>query len=220
MNIMNIMHILKYLTLLVPSICVSIPMEPFLFADMKPTNYIIENDIQESKVILQYEEENTVMDDIKDNQFWIDLHEEENTVMDDIKDKQFRDDLHEEENTVMDDIKDNQFWIDLHEEENTVMDDIKDKQFWADFQKSLYAYDKLLEEAKETGEYYDIDFDEMNRGIMEELCEEMDGIEEFCERNTKTFELTILEKEGDPLDMGKIIKNFNSKEIPYNLINY
>ena len=69
MNIMNIMHILKYLTLLVPSICVSIPMEPFLFADMKPTNYIIENDIQESKVILQYEEENTVMDDIKDNQF-------------------------------------------------------------------------------------------------------------------------------------------------------
>ena len=160
MNIMNIMHILKYLTLLVPSICVSIPMEPFLFADMKPTNYIIENNIQESKVILQYEEE------------------------------------------------------------NTVMDDIKDKQFWADFQKSLYAYDKLLEEAKETGEYYDIDFDEMNRGIMEELCEEMDGIEEFCERNTKTFELTILEKEGDPLDMGKIIKNFNSKEIPYNLINY
>ena len=200
MNIMNIMHILKYLTLLVPSICVSIPMEPFLFADMKPTNYIIENDIQESKVILQYEEENTVMDDIKDKQFWIDLHEEENTVMDDIKDKQFRDDL--------------------YEEENTVMDDIKDKQFWADFQKSLYAYDKLLEEAKETGEYYDIDFDEMNRGIMEELCEEMDGIEEFCERNTKTFELTILEKEGDPLDMGKIIKNFNSKEIPYNLINY
>ena len=220
MNIMNIMHILKYLTLLVPSICVSIPMEPFLFADMKPTNYIIENNIQESKVILQYEEENTVMDDIKDKQFWIDLHEEENTVMDDIKDKQFRDDLHEEENTVMDDIKDKQFWIDLHEEENTVMDDIKDKQFWADFQKSLYAYDKLLEEAKETGEYYDIDFDEMNRGIMEELCEEMDGIEEFCERNTKTFELTILEKEGDPLDMGKIIKNFNSKEIPYNLINY
>ena len=200
MNIMNIMHILKYLTLLVPSICVSIPMEPFLFADMKPTNYIIENNIQESKVILQYEEENTVMDDIKDKQFWIDLHEEENTVMDDIKDKQF--------------------WIDLHEEENTVMDDIKDKQFWDDFQKSLYAYDKLLEEAKETGEYYDIDFDEMNRGIMEELCEEMDGIEEFCERNTKTFELTILEKEGDPLDMGKIIKNFNSKEIPYNLINY
>ena len=180
MNIMNIMHILKYLTLLVPSICISIPMEPFLFADMKPTNYIIENNIQESKVILQYEEENTVMDDIKDKQFW----------------------------------------IDLHEEENTVMDDIKDKQFWADFQKSLYAYDKLLEEAKETGEYYDIDFDEMNRGIMEELCEEMDGIEEFCERNTKTFELTILEKEGDPLDMGKIIKNFNSKEIPYNLINY
>ena len=160
MNIMNIMHILKYLTLLVPSICISIPMEPFLFADMKPTNYIIENNIQESKVILQYEEE------------------------------------------------------------NTVMDDIKDKQFWADFQKSLYAYDKLLEEAKETGEYYDIDFDEMNRGIMEELCEEMDGIEEFCERNTKTFELTILEKEGDPLDMGKIIKNFNSKEIPYNLIDY
>jgi len=197
---MNIMHILKYLTLLVPSICISIPMEPFLFADMKPTNYIIENNIQESKVILQYEEENTVMDDIKDKQFWIDLHEEENTVMDDIKDKQF--------------------WIDLHEEENTVMDDIKDKQFWDDFQKSLYAYDKLLEEAKETGEYYDIDFDEMNRGIMEELCEEMDGIEEFCERNTKTFELTILEKEGDPLDMGKIIKNFNSKEIPYNLINY
>ena len=180
MNIMNIMHILKYLTLLVPSICVSIPMEPFLFADMKPTNYIIENDIQESKVILQYEEENTVMDDIKDKQFW----------------------------------------IDLYEEENTVMDDIKDKQFWDDFQKSLYEYDNLLTEAKQTGEYYDIDFDEMNRGIMEELCEEMDGIDEFCERNTKTFELTILEKEEKPLDMEEIIKKFSSNYNPYNLIDY
>jgi hypothetical protein len=212
---MNIMH-MKYLTLLVPSICVSIPMEPFLFTDIKPTNYIIENNIQESKAILQYEEQKVS----EDNQFWIDLHEEENTVMNDIKDNQLRIDLHEEENTAMNDIKDNQFWIDLHEEENTVMNDIKDRQFWIDFKQSLYSYDKLLEESKETGEYYDIDFDEMNRNIMEELCEEMDGIEEFCVRNTKTFELTILEKEEDPLDMGKIIKNFNSKKIPYNLIKY
>ena len=160
MNIMNIMNIMKYLTLLVPSICVSIPMEPFLFDDMKPTNYIIENNIHESKVILQYEEE------------------------------------------------------------TTVMDDIKDKQFWIDFQKSLYEYDNLLTEAKQTGEYYDIDFDEMNRGIMEELCEEMDGIDEFCERNTKTFELTILEKEVKPLDMEEIIKKFSSNYNPYNLIDY
>ena len=180
MNIMNIMNIMKYLTLLVPSICVSIPMEPFLFDDMKPTNYIIENNIHESKVILKYEEETTVMDDIKDKQFW----------------------------------------IDLRKEENTVMDDIKDKQFWIDFQKSLYEYDNLLTEAKQTGEYYDIDFDEMNRGIMEELCEEMDGIDEFCERNTKTFELTILEKEVKPLDMEEIIKKFSSNYNPYNLIDY
>jgi len=177
---MNIMNIMKYLTLLVPSICVSIPMEPFLFDDMKPTNYIIENNIHESKVILQYEEETTVMDDIKDKQFW----------------------------------------IDLRKEENTVMDDIKDKQFWIDFQKSLYEYDNLLTEAKQTGEYYYIDFDEMNRGIMEELCEEMDGIDEFCERNTKTFELTILEKEVKPLDMEEIIKKFSSNYNPYNLIDY
>jgi len=154
-------------------------MKPFLYDnDINPTNFIIENNIQESKRVLLYEEENTVMNDIKDKQFW----------------------------------------IDLHEEENTVMNDIKDKQFWIDFKQSLYSYDKLLEEAKETGEYYDIDFDEMNRGIMEELCEEMDGIEEFCVRNTKTFELTILEK--DPLDMGKIIKNFNSNDTPFNLIDY
>jgi len=134
-------------------------MKPFLYDnDIKPTNFIIENNIQESKRVL------------------------------------------------------------LYEEENTVMNDIKDKQFWIDFKQSLYSYDKLLEEAKETGEYYDIDFDEMNRGIMEELCEEMDGIEEFCVRNTKTFELTILEK--DPLDMGKIIKNFNSNDTPFNLIDY
>jgi len=156
-------------------------MKPFLYDnDIKPTNYIIENTIQGSKVILQYEEENTVMDDIKDKQFW----------------------------------------IDLRKEENTVMDDIKDKQFWEDFQKSLYLYDNLLKEAKQTGEYYDIDFEEMNRGIMEELCEEMDGIEEFCDRNTKTFELTILEKEDKPLDMEEIIKKFNSNDTPYNLIDY
>jgi len=175
-------------------------MKPFLYDnDIKPTNYIIENTIQGSKVILQYEEEK-VLNDIKDKQFWIDLRNEENSVMDDIKDKQFL--------------------IDLRKEENTVMDDIKDKQFWEDFQKSLYAYDKLLNEAKITGEYYDIDFDEMNRGIMEELCEEMDGIEEFCIRNTKTFELTILEKEDEPLDIEKIVKRFNSNDTPYNVINY
>jgi len=147
-------------------------MKPFLYDnDIKPTNYIIENNIQESKGILQNEE-------------------------------------------------DKQFWIDLYEEENTVMNDIKDKQFWEDFQKSLYEYDNLLTEAKQTGEYYDIDFDEMNRGIMEELCEEMDGIDEFCERNTKTFELTILEKEVKPLDMEEIIKKFSSNYNPYNLIDY
>ena len=111
MNIMNTINIMKYLLLLVPSICVSIPMKPFLYDnDIKPTNYIIENNIQESKGILQNEE-------------------------------------------------DKQFWIDLYEEENTVMNDIKDKQFWEDFQKSLYEYDNLLTEAKQTGEYYDIDFD-------------------------------------------------------------
>ena len=156
---MNIMNIIQYLLLLVPSICVSVPMKPFLYDnDMKPNNYIIENHIQESKGILEYQEK--------------------------------------------------------------VFNDMKDKQFWEDFKKSLYAYGNLLKESKRTGEYYDIDFDEMNKTIMEELCEEMDGIEEFCVRNTKTFELTILEKEGDPLDMGKIIENFNSEEMPYNLINY
>jgi len=165
-------------------------MKPFLYDnDIKPTNYIIENNIQESKGILQYE---------KDKQFWEDLHEEENNVMNDMKDKQF--------------------WEDLHEEENNVMNDMKDKQFWEDFKKSLYAYDKLLKEVKQTGEYYDIDFDEMNRVIMDELCEEMDDIEEFCVRNTKTFELTILEKEDKPLDIEKIIKNFD--DTPYKLINY
>jgi len=173
------MNIMNYILLVPTCICAPIPMKPFLYDnDINPTNFIIENNIQESKRVLLYEEENTVMNDIKDKQFW----------------------------------------IDLHEEENTVMNDIKDKQFWIDFKQSLYSYDKLLEEAKETGEYYDIDFDEMNRGIMEELCEEMDGIEEFCVRNTKTFELTILEK--DPLDMGKIIKNFNSNDTPFNLIDY
>ena len=110
----------------------------------------------------------------------------------------------------------------LQYDENSMVNDMKDKQFWEDFQKSLHAYDKLLNETKITGEYYDIDFDEMNRGIMEELCEEMDGIEEFCVRNTKTFELTILEKEkeDEPLDVEKIVKRFNSNDTPYNVINY
>ena len=172
MNIMNIMNIIQYLLLLVPSICVSMPMKPFLYDDdMKPNNYIIENHIQESKGILQYQE-----------------------------DRHFR--------------------VDLHEEENNVFNDMKDKQFWDDFQKSLYAYDKLLKEAKQTGEYYDIDFDEMNKTIMEELCDEMDDIEEFCERNTKTFELTILEKEEEPFVMDEIIKMFTSNGTPYKLIDY
>ena len=159
MNIMNIMNIIQYLLLLVPSICVSMPMKPFLYDDdMKPNNYIIENHIQESKGILQYQEK--------------------------------------------------------------VFNDIKDKQFWEDFKKSLYAYDNLLKESKQTGEYYDIDFDEMNKTIMEELCDEMDDIEEFCERNTKTFELTILEKEEEPFVMDEIIKMFTSNGTPYKLIDY
>jgi len=134
-------------------------MKPFLYDDdMKPNNYIIENHIQESKGILQYQEK--------------------------------------------------------------VFNDIKDKQFWEDFKKSLYAYDNLLKESKQTGEYYDIDFDEMNKTIMEELCDEMDDIEEFCERNTKTFELTILEKEEEPFVMDEIIKMFTSNYTPYNLIEY
>ena len=99
---------------------------------------------------------------------------------------------------------------------NSMMNDMKDKQFWDDFLKSLYLYGNLLKETKQTGEYYDIDFEEMNRTIMEELCFEMgDEIDYMCKRDTKTYELTILSDVNNPFDIEKINKLSNDKTNPY-----
>ena len=99
---------------------------------------------------------------------------------------------------------------------NSMMNDMKDKQLWDDFLKSLYLYGDLLKETKQTGEYYDIDFEEMNRTIMEELCFEMgDEIDYMCKRDTKTYELTILSDVNNPIDIDKINKLSNDKTNPY-----
>ena len=102
---------------------------------------------------------------------------------------------------------------------NNMVNDMKDKQFWEDFQKSLYLYGNLLKESKQTGEYYDIDFEEMNRTIMEELCLEMgDEIDYMCTRNTKTYELTILSDVSNPFDIDKIniLSNDNTNPFIFN----
>ena len=99
---------------------------------------------------------------------------------------------------------------------NNMVNDMKDKQFWEDFQKSLYLYGNLLKESKQTGEYYDIDFEEMNRTIMEELCFEMgDEIDYMCTRDKKTYELTILSDVSNPFDIDKINILSNDKTNPY-----
>ena len=104
----------------------------------------------------------------------------------------------------------------LQYDENNMTNDMKDKQFWEDFQKSLYLYGNLLKESKQTGEYYDIDFEEMNRTIMEELCFEMgDEIDYMCTRDKKTYELTILSDVSNPFDIDKINILSNDKTNPF-----
>jgi len=126
---------------------------------------------------------------------------------------------------MYDEIKSDKYIIDnvvsdstelLQYDGNSMKNDMKDKQFWDDFLKSLYLYGNLLKETKQTGEYYDIDFEEMNRTIMEELCFEMgDEIDYMCKRDTKTYELTILSDVNNPIDIDKINKLSNDKTNPY-----
>ena len=73
--------------------------------------------------------------------------------------------------------------------------------------KSIDDYYILLKDFEKTGDLDDIDWDTMNREIMEELCEEMKGeIDDICERNTKTFELTIFNNINESVNIDDIIK--------------
>ena len=64
-------------------------------------------------------------------------------------------------------------------------DKLKSDIFWKDMNDSLQNYAALLKEIK-LDESISIDWDKMNKEIMDELCEEMKGdIDEyFCRRNT------------------------------------
>jgi hypothetical protein len=144
---MRIHHILIFL-LILPIVYSSIAMKPFMYDEIQPDKYIIENVVSDSTALLQYDKD----------------------------------------------------------EEEQVFTDIKGNQLLEDIIESLYTYDKLLKKAKKTGEYYKIDWDKMNKEIIDELCLEMgDEIDYMCDRDTKTYELTILEEPDEFIDINNIL---------------
>ena len=100
-------------------------------------------------------------------------------------------------------------------------DKIKSDIFWKDMNDSLQNYAALLKEIK-LDESISIDWDKMNKEIMDELCEEMKGdIDEyFCRRNTMTFELEVFNDLKDPLVIDELINKINTKNSPYTASKY
>ena len=165
---MNIMNIIKCILLLISLVhsSRSIPLKPFLYDDnISPSQYIVKNDLSESKEIIIH----SVMNDNDYN-------------------------------------KD---------------DKIKSDIFWKDMNDSLQNYAALLKEIK-LDESISIDWDKMNKEIMDELCEEMKGdIDEyFCERNTMTFELEVFNDLNDPLVIDELINKINTENSPYTASKY
>ena len=99
-------------------------------------------------------------------------------------------------------------------------DKLKSDIFWKDMNDSLQNYAALLKEIK-LDESISIDWDKMNKEIMDELCEEMKGdIDEyFCERNTMTFELEVFNDLKDPLVIDELINKINTENSPYTASN-
>ena len=100
-------------------------------------------------------------------------------------------------------------------------DKIKSDIFWKDMNDSLQNYATLLKEIK-LDESISIDWDKMNKEIMDELCEEMKGdIDEyFCRRNTMTFELEVFNDLKDPLVIDELISKINTENSPYTASKY
>ena len=100
-------------------------------------------------------------------------------------------------------------------------DKLKYDTFWKDMNDSLQNYATLLKEIK-LDESINIDWDKMNKEIMNELCEEMKGdIDEyFCERNTMTFELEVFNDLNDPLVIDELINKINTENSPYTASKY
>ena len=165
---MNIMNIIKCILLLISLVhsSRSIPLKPFLYDDnISPSQYIVNNDLSESKTMIH--------SDILNND---------------------------------DDYND---------------DKIKSDIFWKDMNDSLQNYAALLKEIK-LDESISIDWDKMNKEIMDELCEEMKGdIDEyFCRRNTMTFELEVFNDLKDPLVIDELINKINTENSPYTASKY
>ena len=99
-------------------------------------------------------------------------------------------------------------------------DKLKSDIFWKDMNDSLQNYAALLKEIK-LDESISIDWDKMNKEIMDELCEEMKGdIDEyFCRRNTMTFELEVFNDLKDPLVIDELINKINTENSPYTASN-
>ena len=164
MNIMNIIKCIILISFVQSSR--SIPLKPFLYDDnISPSQYIVKNDLSESKEIIIH----SVMNDNDYN-------------------------------------KD---------------DKIKSDIFWKDMNDSLQNYATLLKEIK-LDESINIDWDKMNKEIMNELCEEMKGdIDEyFCRRNTMTFELEVFNDLKDPLVIDELINKINTENSPYTASKY
>jgi len=162
------MNIIKCILLLISLVhsSRSIPLKPFLYDDnISPSQYIVKNDLSESKEIIIH----SVMNDNDYN-------------------------------------KD---------------DKIKSDIFWKDMNDSLQNYAALLKEIK-LDESISIDWDKMNKEIMDELCEEMKGdIDEyFCRRNTMTFELEVFNDLKDPLVIDELINKINTENSPYTASKY
>ena len=165
---MNIMNIIECILLLISFVhsSSSIPLKPFLYdVNFSPSQYIVKNDLSESKEIIIH----SVMNDNDYN-------------------------------------KD---------------DKIKSDIFWKDMNDSLQNYATLLKEIK-LDESISIDWDKMNKEIMDELCEEMKGdIDEyFCRRNTMTFELEVFNDLKDPLVIDELINKINTENSPYTASKY
>ena len=111
--------------------------------------------------------------------------------------------------------------ISNNDDDNDDKDDkLKSDIFWKDMNDSLQNYAALLKEIK-LDESISIDWDKMNKEIMDELCEEMKGdIDEyFCRRNTMTFELEVFNDLKDPLVIDELINKINTENSPYTASN-
>ena len=215
---MNIL-IIKYLSLFITYTYAYTPMVPFVYDTIKPNSYIIGTEVQGHSQALEAaggapslpfeaaaEARRTaaVAEGDQARAYFASLQQEES------------------------------FFCDLHTQgknkpskEVSQYNDKNDNKLWENFTDELYNYSQLLKETKKSGNLDNIDWNKMNREIVEELCEEMDDDDDMkdymCSRDIKTYELTILKENDDDnhdeqIIIDEIIQKCNTENTPYTLI--